>query len=147
MDEAIRTAFQRAINQQFDDAFFGPSPSSRTAAPPSPPLTLAALDAADAAITTDRRTLIVREIHPLRRAFAPHGWEVVRVEDEHGYWLRRRTGPAWRMKVYRSADLPKDVVYVVDPDAPTRPQVVALGAVLTTVTALALAGVDDQVGA
>lgn len=145
MEDELRTRMARALEAQTEAVFF-PTNARMAYERPAPPLTLATLERAIDAVTTDRRTLLVRELRPLRRAMAAHGWEVVRVVGERGYWLRRTSGPAWRIKVYRSDYLPHDVVYVVDPDAAVATRVVAVGELSTTVTALALAGVDERVG-
>lgn len=138
MAERMRAAFDR----QMDAAFYG---TTQTVAQPAPVLTWERVERAMDEATTDRRIIIARDLRPFRKV---PGWALERETSGTGYWFRATEGPRWRIKVYLSGLVtpPRGTVYVVDPDAKASPVRVAVGGILTTVTALALAGVDEAVG-
>lgn len=147
MDEkAFGDAMARRLDEQFDRAFFGTT--TGTLPRPAQPLTLDALDRAIDAIRTDRRTLIVGRTEPLVEALAPF-WTLTPAKGEPGFWLERRSEPRWRIKVYCSdlLDISDDTIYIIDPEAAGAPMRLRVGEALTAMTALALAEVDERVGA
>lgn len=149
MNDVFRDAMARAIDQQYDAMIHGTTTlATETRDRPAPPLTWARIQRLHDALITDRRTILVRDLRPLREVMAPHGWELVKAKGGHGYWLQATSGPCWRIKVYRSTMIPspRGIIYVIDPDVATASQRVYLNEVVTTVTALALAGVDERVG-